>query len=123
MTDHGIAVAKKAAGWMPGAGKELKRLPSLLGADEEVLGFAPGKYAGSLGLVVATDARVIVMASKMFGQTTEDVPYSKLSSVGWSEKFATGKLSLAGSGVNLEVDEVASVSGQKLVTLIRSKVG
>lgn len=123
MGDHGIGVAKKAAGWMPGAGKELKRLPDLLSANEQVLGLAPGKYAGSQGLVVATDQRVIVMASKMFGQTTEDVPYSKLSSVGWASRAAFGTLSLTGSGVALEVEDVASASGQKLVTLVRSKVG
>lgn len=108
---------------MPGSGKELKRLPDLLGADEVVLALAPGKYAGSQGLVVATDARVIVMASKLFGQTTEDLPYSKLSSVGWASRAAFGTLTLAGSGVSLEVEDVASVSGQKLVTLVRSKVG
>lgn len=123
MSDHGIAVAKKSAGWMPGSGKELKRLPDLLSEGEEVLGLAPGKYAGTQGLIVATDQRVIVMASKMFGQTTEDVPYSKLSSVGWAARAAFGKLTLSGSGVSLEVEDVASVSGQKLVTLIRGKVG
>lgn len=123
MSDHGIGVAKKAAGWMPGSGKELKRLPDLLGADEVVLALAPGKYAGSQGLIVATDSRVIVMASKLFGQTTEDVPYSKLSSVGWSTRTAFGNLSLAGSGVSLDVEDVASVSGQKLVTVVRSRVG
>lgn len=101
----------------------MKRLPDLLGADEVVLALAPGKYAGSQGLIVATDSRVIVMASKLFGQTTEDVPYSKLSSVGWSTRTAFGNLSLAGSGVSLEVEDVASVSGQKLVTVIRSRVG
>lgn len=119
---NGIAEAKKAAGWMPAAGKELKRLPSLLREGETVEAMVPGKYGGGLGLIVATDARVIVMHTRMFKEVTEDLPYNKLSGVQWSTGFASGTATFTGSGVSVEVTEVPSVKGEPVIRLIRERI-
>lgn len=121
--DNGIAEAKSNAGWMPLAGKELKRLPSLLRGGERVVAMCPGRYSGGNGLVVATDARVLVLYSRFLRESSDELPYAKLSAVQWDGGFTQGKAVFSGSGIHVEVSNMGSGPGSRLVQAVRERIG
>ena len=58
-----IAAIEGGSRFMPR--KEVKELPSVLGADERVEQLAPGFYNGGIGLLVATNRRLIFLDKGM----------------------------------------------------------
>lgn len=63
-----------------GSGAAVAKVAQLL-ADEEIVHAFNAKVDDSLGYVVATPSRLIVVGAQAFKSTVEDVPLSKISSV------------------------------------------
>jgi hypothetical protein len=78
--DVTAAVAASGA-WTFGVKRELRRLPSLLAADEEVRAIDRGFYEDHLGLVVLTTRRVFFFESGWFESKAEDFPLTAITSV------------------------------------------
>ncbi len=64
-----------------GVRKELKKLPSLLLDNEDVIHLDSGMYGGGSGLVVVTDCRVMFVLEGVVKSRLEDFPYERISSV------------------------------------------
>ncbi len=71
--------------------RELKKLPELLGENEDVVNLARGEYDGKEGLIVTTDRRIMFVEQGMIRSNLEDFPYDKVASV----KSETGMRSTA----------------------------
>jgi hypothetical protein len=79
-------------------GKELAKLPSLLGEGEEVMNVAQGMYADKNGLVAVTNCRVMFVEEGLMRSRLEDFPYGRISSVQTSTGWTAGDLTIFASG-------------------------
>lgn len=124
MSDDGIGLAMRAGGRLSAVGNELHRLPNFLREGERVERMVAGRFepASRQGLVVATDARLLVLYVKMIGGKTEDLPYDKLSSVEWKPGFGGGSMRIKGPGIKLWISQVDVKPGEKLVEYVRARI-
>jgi hypothetical protein len=86
--------------------RELKKLPDVLGADEEVLNLARGEYDGREGLMAVTDRRIVFLEQGMLRHRFEDFRYEKITSVQTSTGIRSGKLTIFSAGNKHEIKDV-----------------
>jgi Bacterial PH domain/Short C-terminal domain len=87
--------------------KEIKELPSILWEDESVEMLIQGIYGNNLGILVATNKRLIFVDKKIIGVKVEDFPYEKLTSIQYETGVLTGKLSIFASGNRANITNVS----------------
>lgn len=86
--------------------KELKKLPSMLHEQEQVLNLVQGRYEGNEGLIVATDRRVLFIDEGLVRSHREDFTYERISSIQCSTGMLYGKLTIFASGNKAELDNI-----------------
>ncbi len=91
------ALAKEKLAYQMGVKKELRNLPGLLHASEDVVNLARGSYDGKQGLVVVTDRRVMFLSEGIGRHKLEDFPYDKVSSVQSEKGMVNGGLKIFAS--------------------------
>ena len=87
-----------------GVKRELKKLPSLLMAGESVLQLDTGTYAGTNGLVVATDQRIMFMLEGLTRSRHETFPYDEISSVRSEVGMMTGTCRLTVTTIDRQAE-------------------
>ncbi len=99
-----LAAEKLSMGFM--VRREMKKLPDLLGENEEVVNLARGEYGGKEGLIAATDRRIIFLEEGVLRHRLEDFPYDKISSVLTETGIRSGKLTIFVSGNKAVITDV-----------------
>lgn len=99
-----LANEKLSMGFM--VRRELKKLPELLGDQEDVVNLARGEYDGKEGLIVTTDRRIMFVEQGMIRSNLEDFPYDKIASVKSETGMRSGKLTIFASGNKAELKDI-----------------
>jgi len=86
--------------------RELKKLPELLGENEDVVNLARGEYDGKEGLIVTTDRRIMFVEQGMIRSNLEDFPYDKVASMKSETGMRSGKLTIFTSGNKAELKDI-----------------
>lgn len=105
-----------------GGGREIKKLEGYLWDGETVHAITTGAYGKGTGLVVMTDRRLLFVQDGMMSKSTEDFPYSKISSVSWNSGMAMGTVTVFASGNKAEIKNVQKDDGKALVDALRERL-
>ena len=117
-----IQAAKGKMSTKLGGGREIKKLVEHLWEGEQVLRMTTGAYGKGTGLVVMTDRRLMFVQDGIMSKTTEDFPYSKISSVSWNSGLALGTIVVFASGNKAEIKNVAKGDGKAIVDALRERL-
>lgn len=117
-----IQAAKDRMSTKLGGGREIKRLTEHLWEGEQVLRMTTGAYGKGTGLVVMTDRRLMFVQDGIMSKSTEDFPYSKISSVSWNSGLALGTIVVFASGNKAEIKNVAKGDGKAIVDALRERL-
>jgi hypothetical protein len=108
-----------------GVKRELKKLPSVLMAGERVLQLDTGTYAGTNGLVVATDQRIMFMLEGLTRSRHETFPYDEISSVRSEVGMMTGtcRLTVVTVDRQAEITNMSKSVVDDITEYIRQRAG
>lgn len=117
-----IAAIEGGSRFMPR--KEVRELPSVLAADERVEQLAPGFYNGGIGLLVATNRRLIfVDKGLLYGLRVEDFHYDRISSIQYKTGLLLGEITIFSSGNRAEIGQVEKSVVRQFGEYVRAKIG
>ncbi len=103
--------------------KEIKELPSILWHDEVIKEVAQGMYDNSMGLIVATDRRVIFVDKGFFGGLkVEDFAYDKISSIQYETGILTGSITIFTSSNKAKITQVEKDRVRNLAEAVRHRI-
>lgn len=105
-----------------GGGREIKKLPEYLWEGETVQAMTTGAYGKGTGLVVMTDRRLLFVQDGFMSKTSEDFPYSKISSVSWGSGMVMGTITVFASGNKAEIKNVQKEDGKEIVDALRERL-
>lgn len=105
-----------------GGGREIKKLVGYLWDGETVERMTTGQYGKGQGLVVMTDRRLLFVQDGMTSKTTEDFPYSRVSSVSFSSGMALGTLTVFASGNKAEIKNMNKDDGRGMADALRGRL-
>lgn len=89
--------------------KLLKELINYLGDSEQILDKIMGYYEHKLGIIAATDKRLIYLSKGLFsGLRVVDMPYSQIKSIEYKRKRNDATLELFGLGDEKEFTSIYS---------------
>lgn len=112
-----------AADQMPtklGAGKYLKKLTEQLVDGETVEQLALAQQDKRFGLLVATDRRLLFLFKLGFSSSSEDVPYSRISTVSTGSGMAFGEFTVHAQGRDVRFHDVEKAAAQRIVNTVRA---
>lgn len=117
-----IAAIEGGSRFMPR--KEIKELPNVLAADERVEQLTPGFYNGGIGLLVATNRRLIFVDKGMlYGLRVEDFHYDRISSIQYKTGLLLGEITIFSSGNRAEIGQVEKSMVRQFGEYVRAKIG
>lgn len=100
--------------------KEINELPKILLDDEELYDIVQGAYSGKMGILIATNYRLIFIDKGfMFGLKVEDFPYDKISSIQYETGLIQGKIIIMASGNRAVIDNVVKNLVQRFCDNVR----
>lgn len=105
-----------------GVRKELKKLPSLLLDNEDVMHLDSGMYGGGNGLVVVTDRRVMFVLEGVVKSRLEDFPYERISSVQTQKGLIQGQMTIFASGNKAEISRMTKGLITEIGDYIRHRI-
>lgn len=117
-----IGDAKNRAGITFGGNREIKKLESHLWEGERVEHLATGRYGGGEGLVALTERRLFFLKDGVMKQTSEDFPFTKISSVQWDSGMMFGTIIVFVSSNRATIDRVIKGVGRQMVDTIRARI-
>ncbi len=117
-----IEAAKKQMRVKLGGGREIKKLAGYLWEGETVERMTTGAYGKGTGLVVMTDRRLLFVQDGVMSKSTEDFPYSKVSSVSWNSGMMLGTIVVFASGNKAEIKNVNKDDGKEIVDRLRERL-
>jgi hypothetical protein len=101
--------------------KEIKQLPNILWEDEQVEQIVQGSYNDGLGVLVATNKRLVFVDKGIVGLRVEDFPYDRISSIEYSTGLLGGKLTFFASGNRAEIKHVAKDQCRNFAEYVRAR--
>ena len=102
--------------------REIKQLPDILGEDESVRRLVQGMYEDRVGLLVATERRLVFVSKGWFSLTVEDFPYGRISSTQYETGLLLGKLRIHASGNRSEITHVDKTQVRRFAEFVRAKI-
>ena len=103
--------------------REIKELPNILLADENIEAIIQGTYNAGNGILVATSKRLIfVDKGLLYGLKIEEFPFDKISSVQYSTGLLLGDLTIFASGNKAKIDNVDNKTVRSFGDYIRNKL-
>jgi hypothetical protein len=104
--------------------KEIAELPKILADDEDVLDLVQGSYGSGLGVLVATQKRLIFVDKGMlYGLKVEDFPLDKISSIQYDTGLLLGSITIFTSGNKAEIKNVDKGLARTFAETARSLIG
>lgn len=105
-----------------GGKREVKRLEGHLHEGETVRHLAVGRYENSNGLVALTTQRLIFVKEGLVGNTLEDFPLDKISSVQSKAGMLVAELKIYSSGNTSIIGNLAKVDQRLIAEAIRERI-
>jgi len=103
--------------------KEIKELPSIMHADEYIIGAVQGMYNNGQGMLVLTERRMIFIDKGFFGGAKiVDFFYDKISSVAYKGGLLLASIEVFVSGNKQEITHVDKEQGKTVCERIREKL-
>lgn len=103
--------------------KEINELPKILLKDENVLDIVQGAYSGKMGVLIATQFRLIFIDKGfLFGVKVEDFPYDKITSIQYETGIIQGKIIIMASGNKALIDNVVKSRVQNFSDNVRKRI-
>lgn len=103
-------------------GREIKELPKILWEGENVEAIVQGMYRNGLGILVATDRRLVFVDKGVVGVKVEDFPYDKISSIQYETGMLMGGITIFASGNRSEIDKVPKDRVRPFAEYVRAKI-
>jgi len=103
--------------------KEVKELPSIMWEDEDAEHMVQGIYNNGLGVLFATNKRLIFVDKGMFfGLKVEDFPYDKITSIQYETGMLQGKLTIFASGNRAEITNCEKSLVRGFAEYVRARI-
>lgn len=104
--------------------REVKEIASMIKSDEIIGTGTTTKYGNSMGVLVATNKRVIYVSKVLFNITIEEFYYNKISSVQYKNTLTSGELEMFFSGTwfRFHFHTLTKPQGQKLANYIKEQI-
>lgn len=115
-----IAAAAAKLNTTIGSKREIRKLVDHLWEGERVDQLATGQYGAGMGLLARTDRRLLFLKDGWGGGTSEDFPFSKISSVQWASGMMQGTITIFASGNKAEIKSVQKDAGKSMVDALRA---
>lgn len=116
-----IVQAASRMGWTLGGRKELRNLGSYLYDNETVEFIAQGTYEDRQGIVVLTSRRLLFLFHGIAGQTMEDFPLEKISSVSTKAGITMGEVKVHASGNDAIIKNIVKQDAKLLAEAVRNR--
>ncbi|CCH88990.1 conserved protein of unknown function [Modestobacter italicus] len=105
-----------------GSKREIRKLIEHLWEDERVEQLSTGMYGKGNGILVRTDRRLLFLVDGWTGATSEDFPFTRISSVQWSSGMLMGTVTIFASGNKAEIKNVHKEIGKNMVDAVRATI-
>ena len=103
--------------------KEIKELPKILWEDEQVEKLVQGRYGKGIGILVATNKRLIfVDKGLIYGLRVEDFPYDKISSIQYETGLVYGEIKIFASGNKADIEHVNKKHAKNFAEYVRARI-
>jgi hypothetical protein len=104
------------------AKREIKELPSILWEDETVENIVQGMYVNHMGILVATNKRLLFIDKGLVKLKVEDFPYDKISSLQYETGWVSGKISIFTSGNRAEIERIDKKATKSFAEFLRARI-
>lgn len=101
---------------------EINELPKILCEDEDILRLSDGVYNQGLGIVVATNKRVLFLNKGILSSQIEDFGYNKISSIQCNKGLALASLVIYTAGNKAVIDSMGKEDAQYFADCIRARI-
>jgi hypothetical protein len=115
-----IAAAAAALSSTLGSKREIRKLAGHLWEGERVEQLTTGTYGKGTGILARTDRRLLFLQDGWTSATSEDFPFTKISSVQWESGLVMGTVTIFASGNKAEIKNVPKQYGKGLVDSVRA---
>lgn len=105
-----------------GGKREIKRLEGHLHGGEEVRILAKGRYENAYGIVALTTQRLMFLKEGLMGNTLEDFPLDKISSVQSKAGMLMGELKIYSSGNSSIIDQIPKQDQRMIAEALRQRI-
>jgi hypothetical protein len=102
--------------------KEIKQLPGILWEDERVEKLVQGSYNSGMGVLVATNKRLVFVDKGIGKLKVEDFPYDKLTSIQYETGWTMGSITMFASGNKAEIKNVAKDQCKNFADYVRARI-
>ncbi|SHK68392.1 PH domain-containing protein [Tepidibacter formicigenes] len=102
--------------------KEIKELPKILWEDEKIEKLVQGMYNNNIGILVATNKRLIFVDKSFFGLKVEDFPYDKISSIQYETSIMQGSITIFASGNKAEIKHIMKDQVRNFAEYVRARI-
>lgn len=103
--------------------KEIKELPNILAADEQIDNIVQGAYNKGQGILVSTNRRLVfVDKGLLYGLKVEDFPLDKISSIQYETGILFGKIKIHTSGNVSLIEDIDKSAARKFAEFVRDKL-
>lgn len=106
-----------------GGKKEIKELPNILWEDEVIQKLEEGFYKSGIGILVATNRRLIFVNKGMFSLKVEDFSYDKITSIEYKKGLLVGEITIYASGNRATIENIGKNEAQNFAEFIRANLG
>lgn len=103
--------------------KEIKELPSILWEDENIERLVQGVYNSGLGILVATNKRLIFIDKGLvYGLKVEDFPYDKITSIQYKTGLLMGEITIFASGNKADISQIEKKRTRNFAEYVRARI-
>lgn len=101
---------------------EINELPKILWEDENILRLSDGYYNQGVGIVVATNKRILFLNKGIFSSQIEDFAYNKISSIQCNKGLVLASLIIYTAGNKAVIDNMGKDDAQYFADCIRARI-
>lgn len=102
--------------------KEIRELPKILWEAESVLGAIQGVYKNRIGMLVATDRRLLFVDKGLMSLRIEDFPYDKITSIQYQTGWLMGEITIFASGNRAEIKQTPKDQTRVFAETVRNRI-
>ncbi|MBE2984659.1 PH domain-containing protein [Campylobacter sp. RM9344] len=102
--------------------KEIKELPHMLWEDEKIEKITNGAYNNGIGILVATNSRLIFIDKGFIKLRVENFDYSKISSIEYETGILMGEITIYTSGNRAKITHMEKSMAREMAEFLRAYI-